>query len=66
MHELYLTVSGSPMQTASGTVMTALVTSSEKDQRPWVAAKAAGGVINSSRMPFTGPNGKDKIIHRTI
>merc|ERR1719510_753366 len=49
-------VSGSPMQTASGTVMTALVTSSEKDQRPWVAAKAAGGVINSSRMPFTGPN----------
>ena len=50
------------MQTASGTVMSALVTSSEKDQRPWVAAqKAAGGVINSGRMSFTGPNGNYNI-----
>ena len=46
------------MQTATGTVVSALVTSPEKDQRPWVAAqKAAGGVIHSGRLSFTTPNG---------
>ena len=52
------------MQTASGTVMSALATS-EKDQRPWVASqKAAGGVINSGRISFTGPNGNCNILLR--
>ena len=51
-------VSGSPMQTATGTVL-ASVTQLDKDQRPWVAAqKAAGGVINSGRMSFNCNNGK--------
>merc|ERR550539_644104 len=50
------TVSGSPMQTATGTVL-ASVTQLDKDQRPWVAAqKAAGGVINSGRMSFNCNN----------
>lgn len=50
------TVSGSPMQTATGTVLTS-VTQLDKDQRPWVAAqKAAGGVINSGRMSFNCNN----------
>lgn len=48
------------MQTASGTVITPSIASSERDQRPWVAAqKAAGGVINSGRISFTGGNGNN-------
>jgi len=44
--------SGSPMQTASATIVTL-----DRDQRPWVAAqKAAGGVLISGRMSINGNN----------
>ena len=47
------------MQSASGTIMTVSMASSDRDQRPWVAAqKAAGGVINAGRISFNGNNGK--------
>ena len=47
------------MQTASATVMTVSMASSDRDQRPWVAAqRAAGGVINSGRISFNGNSGK--------
>ena len=46
------------MQTASGTILTASITSSERDQRPWVAAQlAAGAVTNAGRMSVTCKNG---------
>ena len=47
------------MQTGSATIMTVSMASSDRDQRPWVAAqKAAGGVINAGRVSFNGNNGK--------
>lgn len=55
--------SGSPMQTASATVMTVSMASSDRDQRPWVAAqRAAGGVINSGRISF---NGNSDLVNKT-
>ena len=55
------------MQTATGTVVSALVTSPEKDQRPWVAAqKAAGGVIHSGRLSFTTPNGNYILLRNSV
>ena len=46
------------MQSASGTIMTVSMASSDRDQRPWVAAqKAGGGVINAGRISFNGNNG---------
>ena len=46
------------MQTASGTILTTSVGSSEKDQRPWVAAQnAAGAVINAGKTSIIGKNG---------
>jgi hypothetical protein len=59
-------VSSSPMQTASGTVVSALVTSPEKDQRPWVAAQKAAGVIHSGRLSFTTPNGNYILLRSSV
>ena len=54
------------MQTASGTILTTSIISSERNQRPWVAAQDAGAVINAGRMSVTSKNGNNNTMANDI